>query len=285
MQFRATNVAPKWWDYGKVNTLGSSFNYTQLISRRAGQSKVETFHPVPVKARLACTAIKWPVAPPMTVAALGESVTVSDPRPVAAAIEELERVSGKRITYEDPPLLDDSQTMPMVQGANTDTSLLIPKGGSLRFKLPADASAEAVVAAVEKIVADFNAGQRAATFSVRHDEMAHVVPRQVAVASGRLVPVTPVLDSKITLTPKRRSGLELLEEICRTVSAVSGQVVGVGTVPTNALVQQHVEISAKDEPARDVLEKLIAASGLTLSWRLLYDPGTRDYALNLPIID
>jgi len=111
-----------------------------------------------------------------------------------------------------------------------------------------------------------------------------VVPRQTRDASDRLIPVTPVLDTRITVAAKPRSAMDLLGEICKAVSLVSGQPVGIGTVPTNALYQQKIEIGANNEPARQVLEKLIVASRMSLSWRLLYDPGLKIYYLNIPVI-
>jgi hypothetical protein len=284
MQFQATNVAKGWVDYGPVNTLGGSFTYSTVTSTRAGQKQTHTVSPVAAKTRLTCAAFK-PAPPPATVAAaFGASIVVNDPRPVAAAIEEIEKVTGRAITYEDPPFLSKNHMTPMVQGANADTSLLIPSGGSLRITLPADASPEQVTAAVGRMVGNYNASRGAATFSVTQGGLTHVVPQQSATLSNQLAPMTPVLDTRITVAAKSRSAMDLLAEICRAVSRVSGQPVGIGTVPTNALLGQRVEIGARNEPARNVLEKLIVASGMTLSWRLLYDPGLKAYYLNIPVI-
>ena len=243
-------------------------------------SQTEPFNPKPIMPRLACRVpfIKAPAA----AAAFGASVVVSDPRPVAAAIEEIEKLSGRPITYEDPPILNKDYMMPMVEGG--DPRLLVPSGRSLRFTLPADASAEQKVAAAQSMVGNYNASHGAATFSVSQDGLTHVVPRQTMDASGRLMPVTPVLDTRITVAAKPRSAMELLGEICQAVSRISGQPVGIGTVPTNALLQQKIEIGANNEPARQVLEKLIVANRLSLSWRLLYDPGLKTYYLNIPVI-
>ena len=281
MQFQATNAGDtSWQNYGAVNTLGGSFTDVDVTSLRAGMSQTEPFNPKPIMPRLACRVpfIKAPAA----AAAFGASVVVSDPRPVAAAIEEIEKLSGRPITYEDPPILNKDYMMPMVEGG--DPRLLVPSGRSLRFTLPADASAEQKVAAAQSMVGNYNASHGAATFSVSQDGLTHVVPRQTMDASGRLMPVTPVLDTRITVAAKTRSAMELLGEICQAVSLISGQPVGIGTVPTNALYQQKIEIGANNEPARQVLEKLIVANRLSLSWRLLYDPGLKTYYLNIPVI-
>jgi len=281
MQFQATNVGGPWQNYGDVNTLGGYVTDTNIRSMRAGQSLTAPFEPQATKPRVACGVT---IKPSTAVAAFGASIAVSDPRPVAAAIDEIEKVSGRPITYEDPPFQNKYHMTPMVEGGSGDPSLLVPRGGDLRFTLPANASAAQAVAAVQSMVGTYNAGHGVATFSVLQDGLTHVVPRQTLDPSGRLVPVTPVLDTKITLAAKLGSAMELLEEICRAVSAPGGRPVEIGTVPTNALRTRQIEVGAADKPAREVLEKLIAASGMPLSWRLLYDPGLKTYYLNIAVV-
>jgi len=224
--------------------------------------------------------------------AFASSMTVNDPRPVAKAIEEIEKLSGKPVTYEDPPYLylgttiDVSKTVSRTGAADGPPGpVLIPKGGVLAFTLPADNSADTEFRAVEGMVKIYNARDDAAIFSAwRSDKLTHVVPQLAVSSSGRLEPVTPVLDSSITLETKPRTGLALLEEICQSVSAASGERVEIATVPANALSNQEITIGADDEPTRAVLEKLIVANATPLSWELFYDPGLKTYYLNIPII-
>lgn len=281
MQFKATNVAGPWKNYGPVNTLGSSFTDTNLTSERAGKSKTESYMPVATKPRLTCSQIKWPTPP----AAFASSAEVNDPRPVAAALDEIEKLSGRPVTYEDAPIVNKYYMTPMVQDTTGNPTLLVPRGSKLRFTLPADASAEHVIASVEGVVKTYNASHGAATFSVTQDGLLHVVPLQIVDPQDRLQPVTPVLNTKITLAAKRRSAMALLEEISEAVSRASGQPVGIGIIPINAFRQQQTEIGANNEPAREVLEKLLATLGMPLSWRLFYDPGTQDYALNIAVVE
>lgn len=285
MQFQATNVSKEWKDYGPVNTLGGSFTYSEVTSKRAGKQQSHPFAPKPVKARIECTAFHGSPTAQAAPAHFGDRIMVNDPRPVAAAIEEIMRVSGKAVTYEDPPILHKHAMMPIGRGAGDDDSLLVPKGGRLNVTLPADRSAGQTNAAVGAMVGDYNASRGAATFAVLPGALTHVVPRQAANAAGRLVPVTPLLDSKITLEAKPRSALALIAEICKAVSATSGQRVGLGTIPAHRLRRQQIDIGADNESARKVLEKAIVASAAPLSWRLLYDPGLKAYFLNIPVIE
>jgi hypothetical protein len=215
---------------------------------------------------------------------------VKDPRPVARAVEELELSSGRAVTYEDPPYIFPGATVDVSSQvsrgvSDANSSVLVPKTGTLTFNLPADSSAEAQSAALEKMIDAYNSGENAAIFSVQKgDRLVHVVPREALDASGQLEPVAPALDSRITLEAKPRTGLSLLREICQAASAESGQHVEIATVPANALSNQQIAIGANYEPARAVLEKLIVANPTPLSWQLLYDPGLKTYYLNLHIL-
>ena len=114
MQFQATNVEKAWVDYGSVNVLGGSFDDSTMTSNRAGQSQSITRDPVKPARRLACSKIAWPSEPAILTSAGASRAQVDDPRPVAAAIEEIEKVSGVPITYEDPPFLNQGDLTAMV---------------------------------------------------------------------------------------------------------------------------------------------------------------------------
>lgn len=279
MQFKVVDTHPDWEDYGKLNTLGGSFDYKTMTSLRAGQSKTRDYKPGPKKARLACSKIRFASAP---AAGPGDMATIDDPRPVMAAVMEIERVTGRAISYEDALVADRRAMAPMV-AAGRDEAFLMPAGGVMTVALPRSAAAAA--AATQAAVARYAAGQPVATFDVFDDGMIHVVPRGAQDASGRMAAVAPALDLPVTLKKKARTGMELLDELRRAVAAADGRPVLIGTVPAGALSRITVDFGAAGEPARAVLARLIAASGLNASWKLLYDPGFDEYALNLTVID
>jgi hypothetical protein len=222
-------------------------------------------------AALASAATGW---------ALATTVSVEDPRPVAAALDEIQQASGLPVTYEDPPFVFRTT----VARAAEDRSL-IPRGGTLAFDLPAAATLEATFGAARRMVTSYNAQHGAATFSVVRDaNFVHVVPREALGISGLLEPVAPVLDTRITLPAKPRTGLDLLEDICKAVSAADGRRVEIGMVPANALTNQEVDFGASAAPARDVLAELLVANVTPLTWRLLYDPQLKTYYLNVPLV-
>src|SRR5262249_32887569 len=77
MEFQATNVSGPWTNYGNVNTLGGSFDYTRVVSTRAGQTQHHMFDPQPITTRLACKFFS-PVSRTVVSAKFGDIITVDD---------------------------------------------------------------------------------------------------------------------------------------------------------------------------------------------------------------
>jgi hypothetical protein len=224
------------------------------------------------------------------------TVTVQGGRPVARAIQELEKRYGWLITYEDPPYTHYSDISVVtdlhlpatpVQSASQLQSLqgksrLVPKGGSLSFTLPSGDPDE--LGAVEALVKSYNASRGGNLFAVVQGAgLLHVVPRQMTGLSGNLEPVKPVLDTVITVEPKERTAYELIDEICKKISIATNTDVALGSGPINMLAQTKTSIGGSGKTARSILEQLIVETGarLSLSWRLFYGPDDKGYALNI----
>jgi hypothetical protein len=228
------------------------------------------------------------------------TITVLDPRPVAAAMEELETRYGWQITYEDPPyshysditdvsdinwpgtpVQSPSQLQAAQQpGANQRT--LVPKGGRLTFTLPSADPDE--LGAVEALLKSYNESHRGFEFAaVQGARLLHVVPRQMTGLSGNLEPVKPVLDALITIEPKERTSYEFIEEVLKKVSIATNTNVGMGTVPINLLTRTKTSIGGSGRTARSILEQWILERYSGFSWRLLYEPD-KSYDLNISLV-
>jgi hypothetical protein len=227
------------------------------------------------------------------------TLTVQGGRPVAKAIQELEKRYGWQITYEDPPyshysditdvrdidwpgvpVRSPSQLQAAQQPANHRT--LVPKGGSLTFTLSSADPDE--LGAVEALLKSYNESHCGFEFAaVQGAGLLHVVPRKARGLSGNLEPVKPILDTVITIEPKERTSYAMIEEICKKISIATNTNVDMATVPTNMLIQTKTSIGGFGKTARSILEQWNLENGarLSLSWLLLYEPGEKDYALNI----
>jgi hypothetical protein len=92
-----------------------------------------------------------------------------------------------------------------------------------------------------------------------------------------------VLDVAISLPAQERSGAQTLRAICDAISKETKVPVMVGTIPLNMFLRYHSAQGVAEEKARDVLVGFLhrVDNSDRLSWRLLYDPGMKTYALNI----
>jgi len=223
------------------------------------------------------------------------TVTVQSGRPVAEAIQELEKRYGWQITYEDPPYVHYSditnvrdtdwpgvpvQSLSQLQSLKGSKSTLVPKGGSLTFTLPSAEPDE--LGAVEALLKSYNESHRGFEFAVVQGAgLLHVLPRKARGLSGNLEPVKPVLDAPITIEPKERTSEALIEEVCNKVSIATNTHVEMGTISFNMLTRTKTSVGGSGRTARSILEQWILERRAGLSCWLLYEPDEKDYALNV----
>src|SRR5205823_3487440 len=85
-----------------------------------------------------------------------------------------------------------------------------------------------------------------------------IVPSAVRNRSGAVVPDESPLESRISLPELRRSTIQTLKLLCEAATYSSGRKVDVGVV-RDGMDNQIVQLGASNEPARNVLMRLIAS--------------------------
>jgi hypothetical protein len=218
-----------------------------------------------------------------------ETLVVNDPRPLAQALLNFERAHGFAVTYEDPMFVHPSD---MVNRAAPSATIrdLIPRGGSFTatFDPPQpDATEAAVSNAVATIVDQYNSTGYPGRFrTLQSEHFVHVVPSAVIGVDGVMNATTPVLDTVISIPgEKGRNLFNGLRAIMVAIGDATGQKINIGTVPTNLFMQSPMENAATNIPARNLIVAALRATGRDLSWRLLYGPGDKFYALNIHIVN
>jgi hypothetical protein len=206
------------------------------------------------------------------------SIRVEDSRPLSAVVDQLERDYGWSVTYEDPPFVDSSEiedvTDRVSRVPHPQKRTFVPRGGVFQFDFqpPSDGVAQAS-ATLAALVQRYNSTLQGPVFALGGDaELWHVFPRMFRDATGILRQYTPVLDTKVTIPAKDRTALEMIQA---TVSALADrrQPIGLGLVSTRALAHTHVYGGAHDEPARNVLSRMVlAARPAKVIWVLFFSP-------------
>lgn len=242
------------------------------------------------------------------VAVRAETITVTSGRPVADAARKLEVLYNWAITYEDPPYTYEGDladaNAPQRRAAREAGRpeghvLMTPRDVSFSFTLedgphapedrprPTTRAPELPTrAAILTMLRSYSAslgGEETFTLTDSNG-LFHIIPTQVRNAAGVFEKFTPLLDRTVIIPPGRRSGEDLVRQICQSLSEQSGVEVSPGAGPSNQLVQHLTSISSgPNETARSLLSRLFAELRLPASWKLSYSPGL--YVLNVHLVN
>lgn len=237
-------------------------------------------------------------------------ISVNSGRPVADAILELERLSGKAINFEDvryehPADLADVTDRVMTPAqralAGPFARVIVPRGGSLTVTVPVDAATQKLTDALllQNALNLLLAQQRSAAlpgaYALRNSaDRLFVEPVQVRASSGNAVPSPSVLLSPITLALAERTALETLQLVLDQASRGSGHRIDVGSLPLAAFARNRIRFGADRRQASEVLADLLAAVAAVgrapeqapkLSYRLLFDPQLKYYLFNVHVVE
>lgn len=230
--------------------------------------------------------------------AQAQDISVTDERPIAKAIEKLERLYRVPITYEDTLYLNDNDIVDVTAGVRLDHDgsnperVLVPARRTITFPSPETQTARAMrsqsgrsaaaLAAVTSLLDSYKLAGGTGDFTVsRNSYGLHVVSRAFTDGSGQPQSLKPALESQVSITQRERPAMDVIEEICRQISSRGGRTVDVGTSPINLLANHLVNVDVKNAGARDVLESISKQIGVPMSWQLFCDPGDGGCALNI----
>lgn len=229
-------------------------------------------------------------------------LSISDGRPVAKAIEILVQRHGLPITYEDPPYAFDQDLKDVTaevarSPVKAGHRVLVPRGGVIQLTYsvsPSTGKLEYADAVLRRVLDAHVANGGGSQFElIQQDDVFHVVPVMVKSSAGAWIATRSVLDNPITVPVQPRSGTEMVDAICKALSAGRARV-AVGMAPENALANGQVVEGGTNEPARDILSRslkqLSTEAAKTFGaeqpyvWQLLFDPSSKMYFLNLSLI-
>jgi hypothetical protein len=216
----------------------------------------------------------------VAVATQTELHRIDDPRPVSKAIETLEQECYCAITYEDPRYgAEDVKdvTSQVRRDGRSEPKVFVPTRRTFEFlhTRPATVTGPGdIEPSVTAMLDAFHSSVSSTQFRiVRETAALHVVP-----VNGS------VLDTRITLPETTGSAYKAVTAVLQAVSAATGTKMTFGVAPINAMASTFVTIAANQEPAGAVLSRLLAATGVNMSWQLNFDYGFNDYGLNIHVV-
>lgn len=225
--------------------------------------------------------------------------SITGPAPLAQAAEKFEMLYGIPVSYEDATYvwdgdLDDHTDPGYARSHPVGSRALDPKGGSLVLRAnplmrPIHSASDAMPL-LQSLVDDHGKAEYPGQFKlITNGDGVDIVPVAVKDVSGILVPDQSLLETRISLPELKRTGDQMLNEICQAIRANTGKNIGVGSNDFRSLYYSAT-IGADNEVARSVLERTL--SGLQsvggqntpipkAAWSLRYSPGLKIYLLNV----
>lgn len=232
------------------------------------------------------------VAPPIAANGQPRLVTVNNGRPLATVITELEQRHGWVVTYEDPPYEFDGDIDDVTESVRRDFSpgaksrVLVSRTKAFMFEYGNGTEQVTPAGVLSALLEDYHRHfSNVSTFRLLQTsgDVFHVVPETSAGRDGNPLTRRPQLDTRISIEDGERDGLAMLKAITEAVSSSQGSETPIapGMVPLNLLAQTKIYGGARNEVARDVLTRTLAATGARLSWKLFCQPGWNQCALNV----
>ena len=232
----------------------------------------------------------WPTALAAAISAALGPVSLAQPpnmpapvtlradtgRPVADALDQVQRLFVSPIAYEELPFLFPGD----VQGPAVRHFPSNPE--AFWFTLgPSDSNP--YLAAQTVLYNYTNVGLPGVYQAVQKNGWVNVAPVRVASADGSIRDVTPVMSQRVTFPKAVRDARATIELIASQISQESGVRVKVLNLPF--MNGATLEMGASNEPASDAIATDLAAlMGRQVSFRCLWEPTEKDYYLNVAIV-
>jgi len=205
---------------------------------------------------------------------------VESARPVSDAVDLLVKECRCVISYEDPrwdkaDLEDATDRVSTTKDA--PLRIYVPKktGFVFSYERPEKVDRPEDMAAAVTSVVDWhrNAGHRS-DFKVQStSDGVYVFPMKGS-----------ALDVRMSIAAQEGRTSDMLALFLADLKKVSGTGLTLGVVPWDHLSTTKAQISARNEPAREVLARLLSSAGRKVYWRLYYDY-LLGYVLNLGMSD
>lgn len=204
------------------------------------------------------------------------------PRPVAAAVLQIESQFGLVVTYEDTSYVHPSDIVDATDQVSRDRTtsrrVFQMRNGNIDFTYtPRPGRSDSQLGDVLRGMLE-QSSLAGNTGEFRVDSVRggyHVVPVATKGKSGLSEPYASPLEARITLSQLDGTGLEVMERLAEAISISAGRKVTPGTMPLGRFHRARVAVAAQNEPARDVLWRVMQSVGPDLSWQLLCSVGEK----------
>jgi len=199
-------------------------------------------------------------------------------RPMSGAVIALGEQLQCAITYEDPPLEFAGDLRPVCPGS----LMLGHRRGRISFSYQKTGNTLEII---RQLLAQHSAAGNAGDFTViQTGDIYNVIPIRYRNKAGKPVEHHSVFDTRISISLQDTNLQYAMEAICKAVSKANSRFnLGLGQTPLNAFLRMPYSREIVDEPARDVINEILAIynqalkdhnASILLTWGALTHPPT-----------
>jgi len=215
------------------------------------------------------------------------------PRPLAQALDALERKYWWKVSYEDPCYTSDLDLVdnidPQYLKGHPGARAPVPSGGAFNVDFPSGPTPDKPpdeYSTLKAVVDAYNDSGNPGRFELRSDGKGNFDVVGVAAhdKGGRVVRQKPVLDLSITVAPRQTNAKDAIDLIRQALARQIGTRVLDGAWGSQFVNEVTVMVGGEEEPARTVLWRTLSAISPNdgqLRWRLFWDPESAEYWLNV----
>jgi len=221
-------------------------------------------------------------------AGLRVHLSANAPRPLEQALDALQQKYGWQIDYEDPQYISglDVVELPVHQlsAPSAEVRSRAPGGGAFDVDFTAGPNASPDEETTLTVIMDsYNRSKNPGRFELRKtaEQNFDVIGISAHDQQGRLSRQDVLLDLPITVPLIQRSASDTIALICEKLAEGSHINVNLGVYPTRLLDFPKVKVGGTAAPARTLLASTLASASRKIYWRMLFDPDTKTYFLNL----
>jgi len=216
-------------------------------------------------------------------------LVANDARPLAQALNTLQQKYRWRVNYEDPQYtskldlidakgLQDTSSYPNGQHR-------VPSGGSFSAELGATPAGGLPdeKKTLQELIDSYNRSSNPGRFELREDrteQVSDVVGTAAHDNRGRISQQPVLLDSPITIEAQERTFSDTVDLVCQKIAEKGHLTITFGVHPLG-LDRVHVTVGGKELAGRSFLLRAMEATGRKLCWRVLFDPDSGSYFLNV----
>ncbi len=219
-------------------------------------------------------------------------LVANDSRPLAQTLDALQQKYGWRVNYEDPQYISKLDVVEpkgtQDKSSHPDDQHRVPSGGNFVAEFAAGPAPNAVPdeqKTLQLLVDAYNRSDNPGRFEVRKDKdrqepVFDIVGTAAHDSQGKMAQQQVLLDAPITIASQDRTFSDTVDLICQTIADKSHLKISLGIHPLG-LDRTHITIGGKELTARSYLFRAMESTSRKLVWRLLYDPESDSYFLNI----